>query len=74
MGVTGSSLGSQNKIRHSAHCQKQLMQVPVLGALRISIISKLKAFKLVHVGLFTCVCLDILTSNRMADWAMSVTY
>ena len=51
MGVTGSSLGSQNKIGHSAHCQKQLMQVPVLGALGIYI-SKLKAFKLVHVGGF----------------------
>ena len=33
--VTGSSLSSQNNIGYSAHCQKQLMQVPLLGARRI---------------------------------------
>ena len=35
MAVTGSSLSSQNNIGYSAHCQKQLMQVPLLGARRI---------------------------------------
>ena len=35
MAVTGSCMGSQNKIGHLAHCQKQLMQVPLLGAHRI---------------------------------------
>ena len=53
MGVTGCSLGSQNKIGHSAHCQKQLMPVPVLGARNIS---ERKAFETGTSG-FIYLCL-----------------
>ena len=37
---TGSSVGTQNKIGHPAHCYGLLMQVPVLTARGIQLDSK----------------------------------
>ena len=46
---TSSCVGPQNKIGHSAHCYKQLMQVPGLSVRGIQIGSK--ACAIVSVGL-----------------------